>query len=345
MEQCAPILVRISVKKYQVVNQGLKYLFPLLPSKFSNRFGVPVAVYFDNANSFVQAGNIIEQLLTSSEFEEKFRGASISHKAIPVYTAWCGAVWERLIKIVKNCLFKTLGRYTPSFSEFVTFLSDIQKILNNRPLTYRSCENEVDIISLNHFLVGRFIPSLMFGDSEQVPEWEYGEEDEYYSLLARTLETRDGLYKRFKERWLSEYLLSLKEKDKSSFQPPRKWEKGEIALFRLPSKSITYWPLVRIVEKFSDDEGVVRTVRIVKPHKTESVINVSFLIPLELYSKLNDPNLYVQIEQEDNVGMFKADEIPDTGTASPDEVSTRPTRSTALASRNLIRNLAREGRL
>ncbi|XP_066951856.1 uncharacterized protein [Macrobrachium rosenbergii] len=142
----------------------------------------------------------------------------------------------------------------------------------------------------------------MFGNSEQVPEWEYGEEDEYSSLLARTLETRDGLYEKFKERWLSEYLVSLKEKDKSSFHPPRKWEKGEIALFKLPSKSRTYWPLVRIVETFSDNEGVVRTVRIVKPDKSESEVNVSFLIPLELYSELNDPNLYVQIEeQEENV--------------------------------------------
>ncbi|XP_068224758.1 uncharacterized protein [Palaemon carinicauda] len=193
--------------------------------RFSNRFGVHVAVYSDNAKSFVQAGNIIEQLLTSSEFEEKFRVASISHKTIHVYAAWYGAVWERLITTVKHCLFKTLGRFTPSFSEFVTFLFDIQKVLNNRPLSYRSCENELDIISPNHFLVGRFIHSLMFGDFEQVPECEYGEEDEYSFLLAHTLETREGPYESFKERWLSEYLLSLKENDRSSFHPPRKREK------------------------------------------------------------------------------------------------------------------------
>ncbi|XP_064100683.1 uncharacterized protein LOC135211295 [Macrobrachium nipponense] len=98
----------------------------------------------------------------------------------------------------------------------------------------------------------RFIPSLMFGDSEQVPEWEYGEEHEYSSLLARTLETRDGLYESFKERWLSEYF-----------------------------------------------------------------------------------------KQEENISELETDEIPDTGTSLPSEISTRPTRSTALASRNLI-SLARE---
>ena len=98
--------------------------------RFVNRYGTLSVVYSDNAKSFIQAGNIIEQLLTSSEFEVKFRIASIGHKTIPIYAAWYGATWERLIKTVKHCLFKVLGRSTPTLPEFVTFLSDIQKILN-----------------------------------------------------------------------------------------------------------------------------------------------------------------------------------------------------------------------
>ena len=110
--------------------------------------------------------------------------ASISHKAIPIYAAWCGAAWEKLIKTVKHCLFKMLGRTVPTIPESVTFLSDIQKILNNKPLTYRSCENETDIITPNHFLIGRPIPSLMFGDYEQIPEWEYNEDEDYSSFIT-----------------------------------------------------------------------------------------------------------------------------------------------------------------
>ena len=79
-------------------------------------------------------------------------------------------------------------------SEFVTFLSDIQKIMSNRPLTYRSSENEIDIITPNHFLVGRPIPSLMFGDQEQVSEWEYNEEEDYSTHLSQVLNLRDYLY-------------------------------------------------------------------------------------------------------------------------------------------------------
>ena len=75
-----------------------------------------------------------------------------------MYGIWCG-IW-----CMKKCFAKVICRYTPSHSEFITVLSDVQKVLNNRPLTYRSQANEVDIITPNHILVGRPIPSLLFGD-------------------------------------------------------------------------------------------------------------------------------------------------------------------------------------
>ena len=172
--------------------------FILAFERFVNRYGTPSVLYSDNAKSFIQAGNIIEQLLTSSEFEEKFRIALIRHKTIPIYAAWYGATWERLIKTIKHCLFKVLGRSTPTLPKFVTFLSDIQKILNNRPFTYRSCENEIDIITPNHFLVGRPIPSITLGD-EQVPEWEYNEDEDYSSHLAQVLNLRDFLMRNLRK--------------------------------------------------------------------------------------------------------------------------------------------------
>ena len=158
--------------------------------RFVNRYGIPLAVYSDNAKSFLQAGGIIQNLLSPSEFEEKFRTASISPKTIPVYAARYGAVWEHMIKTVKECFAKVIGRYSPSNSEFVTVLSDGQKVLNNRPLSCRSQENEVDIITPNHFLVGRPTPSFLFGDLNLDPEWEYYDKD-YLSVLSKTIEWRD----------------------------------------------------------------------------------------------------------------------------------------------------------
>ena len=336
--------------------------------RFVNRYGIPSVVYSDNARSFVQAGSIIEQLLSSSEFEEKFRTASIGHKTIPIYAAWYGAVWERLIKTVKHCLFKVLGRSVPTLPEFVTFLSDIQKILNNRPLTYRSRENEIDIITPNHFLVGRPIPSLMFGDFEQVPEWEYNEEEGYSSHLSQVLNLRDYLHEEFKERWLTEYLVNLREKDRASFGGNKTWEKGEIALLKLPTKSRPFWPLVRIVDTYPDFEMVMRTVKVAKPDGSLVKVNVQHLIPLELYCELNTPNTRDVSEEDSDIvrGVETHEEansevesgqdfvvagaeggmpVSEIGNVIPVTESSRPSRRTAQASRAQTISLASKGLL
>ena len=75
----------------------VEYILPFV--RFVNRYGIPLAVYYDNAKSFLQAGGIIQNLLSCSEFEEKFKTASISCKTIAVYAAWYGAVWERIIDL------------------------------------------------------------------------------------------------------------------------------------------------------------------------------------------------------------------------------------------------------
>ena len=126
----------------------------------------------------------------------------------------------------------------------------------------------------NHFLVGRPIPSLLFGDLNVDPEWEYYDED-YSSVLSKTVEWRDSV---FKDKWLKEYLLSLREKVRASYCPPRVWKVGEVALFKLPNKAKAYWPLVRILQTFPDDDQVIRTVKILKPNLSEVVVSVNHLI-------------------------------------------------------------------
>ena len=195
-----------------------------------------------------------------------------------------------MIKLVKECFAKVIGRYSPSHSEFVTVLSDVQKVLNNRPLSYRSQENEVDIITPNHFLVGRPISSLLFGDLNLDPEWEYYDED-YSSVLYKTIEWRDSVFRNFKDKWLKECLLNLVEKDRVSYCPPRVWKVGEVALFNLSTKAKAYLPLVRILQMFPDNNQAIRTVKILKPDLGEVVVNVNHLISLELYFELENPQM------------------------------------------------------
>ena len=130
----------------------------------------------------------------------------------------------------------------------------------------------------------------MFGDFEQVPEWEYNEDEDYSSHLSQVLNLRDFLYEEFKERWLSEYLVNLREKDRASFGEIKTWKEGEIALLKLPSKTKPYWPLVRITDTYPDQDLVIRTVKVAKPDGNQVNVNVKHLITLELFCELNTPN-------------------------------------------------------
>ena len=68
-------------------------------------------------------------------------------------------------------------------------------------------------------------------------------------------------------------MLSLKEKDRAGYCPPRIWKVGEVALLKLPNKDKGFWPLVRILEFFPDNGQVVCTVKILKPDLSEIIVN------------------------------------------------------------------------
>ena len=55
---------------------------------------------------------------------------------------WWGGIYERLIKEIKNTLHKTLGRSSLSYEAFESVSMDIERNLNNRPLTYVEAEGE-----------------------------------------------------------------------------------------------------------------------------------------------------------------------------------------------------------
>ena len=202
----------------------------------------------------------------------------------------------------------------------------------------------MDIITPNHFLVGRPIPSLLFGDLNLDPEWEYYDED-YSSVLSKTIDWRDSVFRDFKDKWLKEYLLSLREKDRASYCPPRVWKVGEAALFKLPNKAKAFWPLVRVLETFPDENQVVRTVRVLKPDQSEAVVNVNHLISLELYFELNNPQIYSANSDESSQGDGdSANElVSDSDSSVSESPAVRPSRKTAQASRAQTKGLARRG--
>ena len=66
---------------------------------------------------------------------------------IPQYSPWFRSTWERLIRVIKTCLYKKLGKVRVDYFHLLILLSGIRRAVNSIPLTYR-CSTDDDIIPL-----------------------------------------------------------------------------------------------------------------------------------------------------------------------------------------------------
>ena len=146
--------------------------FVLTFLRFVNLYGVPSFLYSDNARSFVSGGLTLDQALVCDEYKAHFQNYDIKHIRIPLYSAWVGATWERLIRTIKGCLYKTIGRARLSYFELLTVISDIQSAINSRPLTYRSSECDLEAITPSSFLKFHVNPHLLFKETEEGYLWD-----------------------------------------------------------------------------------------------------------------------------------------------------------------------------
>lgn len=110
--------------------------FILAFQRFCNMYSIPQYLYSDNAKSLLKGGSILENSLQSEEFQSELDKCNIKHIKIPLYSAWVGSAWERLIGVLKGCLYKVIGRSKLTYFELLTTLSNIQLATNSRPLTY-----------------------------------------------------------------------------------------------------------------------------------------------------------------------------------------------------------------
>jgi len=254
--------------------------------RFCNRYRTPEVVYSDNANYFLQAMGIIAESSSDNMFSDYLIKNNIRHLRIPLYSAWVGAAWERLIKTLKLSLSKTLGRKHVPYFELLTLLSDIQDAINSRPLTYVESDPNFKVITPNDFLKFDSKNTLVL-DNVAGGELEVADSKQ----LVQSLENRASQLERLKEEWLTEYMLSLREAARDRYQDgwKNKIEEGEIVLISHPSKPRTYWQLGKVTELLPGLDGVVRTVKVLRPDRKEGVYAIKHLYPLEL--KVNPVNV------------------------------------------------------
>ena len=93
--------------------------------KLFARRGVNQLFISDNAKTF-----------KSQEVQQLAKDLGIDWKFNLPRAPWWGGFFERMVQCTKGCLKKTLGSARLTYEELLTVLTEVEGVLNSRPLTY-----------------------------------------------------------------------------------------------------------------------------------------------------------------------------------------------------------------
>lgn len=224
--------------------------------RFIARRGKPIAIYCDNATNFKGAKNELNELhvlLESKELKDKvsyFTNCNnIEFHFIPPSSPHFGGLWEAGVKSFKHHFKRVASNSLFTFEEFYTLSTEIESILNSRPLVPISSDiNDISVLTPGHFLIGDSLISLPEPDLLTIPSNRLSS----WQLISQVRQ-------HFWKRWSLEYLneLNIRQKwNKGSMNP----KLGMLVLLKEDNVPCMQWPMARIHQLHPGNDGVVRTV-------------------------------------------------------------------------------------
>ena len=199
-----------------------------------------------------------------------------------------GGHFERLVRTIKASLATAISRKLLTLGEFTTVVKEAENIVNSRPLTYQSDETRDVPLSPSQLAWGRdlaLMPPLLQPGDPLDEDYDTRATRAQYVLLSNALE-------RFRKRWHTEYLLSLREKhyNKCAENPTHHLSVGKLVMVRHDNVHRIEWPLGVITAIYPDEKGVIRAAEVEECGR-RSLWPVLYLVPLELDCHHEDDEL------------------------------------------------------
>ena len=242
--------------------------------RFTGRRGKPKAVYSDNGTNFIGADRELKSAL------KEWNQSVIHHSLLQQHIDWHfnppgashqGGVWERVIRTVRKVLYAiTKGRMLND-ETLHTFLVEVERIVNNRPITPLSDDiSDSPSLTPNSLLTGR----LQFDG----PPGSFVGADGY----RRSWKLTQFLSDQFWSQWSKLYMLSLQQRQKWTM-PKRNFRVGDVVLIVNEQTKRSFWPKGVIKETFPGSDGLVRRVRV-------TTANASLIRDVRKLCRIEDAN-------------------------------------------------------
>ena len=198
-------------------------------------------------------------------------------------------VFERMVRSMKRCLKKIIGKATLSYDELLTVVTEVEMVLNSKPLSYLSSEDIEEPLTPSHLLIGRRVLSL----PSYAPH-QYEEDLEVsHSSLTRRMKYLDLTLDHFWKRWQTEYLLELREchlyGGSGNNTGHNTVSVGDVVLVHNEGCPRGLWRLARVEDVLIGADGYARSV-IIRVHSKDTNSKLlkrplRCLYPLEVNSK------------------------------------------------------------
>lgn len=229
---------------------------------FVARRGCPEMMFSDNGRNFVKASKEIRSLFKSINWK-KVTDENL-HKGIQwvfnVETAaHMNGLCERLIQSVKKPLRIILGQKQLTFRELQSVLTEVEGLINARPLVMSSEDpNDWNPISPSELIIGRRMDTL--GDPNFKAK---GSSVDFKTMWRKRQLTLNAFWK----TWTKSYLMTLQIRQKWR-QPSNDDLMNKVVLIKDDNLNRNEWKLGRISELFKSRDGMVRAVALKTPKGT-----------------------------------------------------------------------------
>lgn len=249
--------------------------------RFVARRGYPKLIYSDNGTQMRLLAQTIElQCQRHSSFD------MIRWKFITPQAPWQGGIYERLIGLIKQSLKRAINRRLVKEQEFVTLCTEIEAIINSRPITPVE-DDSTPVLRPIDFLMpfARLSSTAALEDSDKHrdPDFENPRMSSQEKLVHLWKDSNRHL-QNFWKVWYTHYLQALRDRAEWAHKQPkavvrRRPKVGEIVIVQQDTPR-ALWPLAKITEM--PNKSPVRSAKITLANGSQLERPINHLYPLEV---------------------------------------------------------------
>lgn len=244
--------------------------------RFIARRGRCEKLFSDNGTTFVGTDKELKRALqywTEKESLDHLHSKGTEWHFMAPAAPHQGGIYEAAVKSMKFHLKRIIGQKILPYEQFHTLLTQIEAILNSRPLyPLNDDPNDMQALTPGHFPVGEPLITPLPFVIDPKPT----------TVGIRLWKERQQMVQHFWERWRNEYLVTLQERKKWR-REKENMKVGQLVVLKNENFPPSSWAMGRVCELLPSKDGLVRTVIVeTATNKFKRPVQKLCILPVDL---------------------------------------------------------------